>query len=270
MLAVAGLDFFLYHYTNSLRIDSLAFNSSYWARNLWRCCYFVGFSTGYFYLNTYIQQKNRAGELEKEKLISIIDQQKVQAKLAKVQNDFLKVRINPHFLFNTLTFLHASTRISMPKVADSILLLSEIMRYSLRNEVKDETLLTEEVEHVKNFIELHKIRSDSKLYLDIHTEGNFEDVSFVPLVLLTLTENIFKHGVLTDMQHPAEMYIALVDDHLMIRSRNLRNHVRPPGSYNLGLFTIQKLLEKRYANKYTLEFGTDNYNYFKISIEIKV
>jgi sensor histidine kinase YesM len=270
LVAVACLDSFLYNYTDSLRIDSLVFNASYWARNLWRCCYFVGFSTGYFYLSTYIQQKNRASELETEKLISIIDQQKTQAELIKVQNEFLRVRINPHFLFNTLTFLHGSTRNSMPRVAKTILLLSEIMRYSLKNEIKDENLLIEEVEHIKNFIELHKIRSECKLYFNIYSKGNFEEINFPPLILLTLTENIFKHGVLTDSQHPAEIYIAVLEEQLTIRTRNIRTHVPPPVSYNLGVKTIKKVLEQKYSENFIFEFGIDEGIYFTTLIEVNI
>lgn len=270
MFAVALLDFLLFKYTDSLKVDSLVFNSSYWARNLWRACYFIGFSTGYFYLLTYVKQKKRATDLEREKLNAIIKQQATQAELITTYNNFLRVQINPHFLFNTLSFLHSNTRVAAPKVAKCILLLSDIMRYSLTNEVEKEVLLSEEIEHIKSLVELHKIRSEGNIYIDFYIEGNFEDVTFAPLVLLTLTENVFKHGVLTDVSHPAEIHINLIEDQLTIVTRNLISPFRPIVSHNLGVSSIKKFLDQKYPSRYIFNSQVDKHNYYSTTIVVNI
>lgn len=118
-----------------------------------------------------------------------------QLKDATLQN--LRNQINPHFLFNALNSIKALTVSEPEKARMATTLLSEILRYSLDSEKKSFVLLSEEVEVVKDYLELEKIRFGDRLTFTIETEPATLNIQVPPIVLLTLAENAIKHGIST-------------------------------------------------------------------------
>lgn len=160
----------------------------------------------------------KAENLKKEKKLiasNIALQEKeetLRTQLLLSENNFLRAQINPHFLYNSLNLIYSHTRSVLPEVANAIMMLSQIMRYSItdfsaRGGMAD---LDSETEHLKNVITLNKFRYDNKIEFELICEGNFADKLIAPMILVTLVENIFKHGNLQD--HKATV-IARVDEH---------------------------------------------------------
>src|SRR5690606_15717437 len=119
----------------------------------WRGLYFIGFSTGYYFLINLLKERERTATLEKQQLHQIIAQQKMEKELTNAQNAYLRAQINPHFLFNTLNFIYNKTRKSAPVAADAILTLSAMMRYAVESsEEKGYIAIEEEIEQVHNLI----------------------------------------------------------------------------------------------------------------------
>lgn len=270
VLLVFSIDTLLMQYTDFLDIKDLKLEKTFWHRSVWRAIYFIGFSTGYYYLITYFKEKNRATELQKKNLKSVIEHQKTQNELVRAQNAFLKAQINPHFLFNTLSFIHSETQKIAPKVADSILSLSDMMRYALKNEnIDDQAILTDEIEQVQNLIKLHQLRSDKQLHIQLKLKGDLNDINIIPLILLTLAENMFKHGDLSDPVSPALIEICLCDDNLLIRTKNLINPDKHATSFNLGLENIKRRLELKYRHQFSFTHHTDENNHYHTQILIE-
>ena len=266
---VFSVDVLLIRYTNLLDTSKIEL-SEYWPRWVWRGGYFIVFSTGYYFLITYLKEKSRVSDLEKERLTSIIEQEKTQSELFRTQNAFLKAQINPHFLFNTLSFMHSQTQKIAPKVAETILSLSDMMRYALKNESLDEeAILTEEIEQVENLIKLHQLRSDKPLQIKIVLKGDLTEIQIIPLVLITLAENMFKHGNLHEPHSPALILIELQNEDLLIRTENLINPQKSATSFNLGLQNIKKRLEIKYQSQHSFTYYTDERNYFHTRIWIE-
>lgn len=106
----------------------------------------------------------------------------------------LQSQVNPHFFFNMLNNLYGLVEKDAKKAQALILKLSDMMRYSIYEGEKDIVNLEEEVEYLKNYIELHKMRYHKRI--DIKFNCQIQDNFKVkPLLFIILLENAFKHGV---------------------------------------------------------------------------
>ena len=109
---------------------------------------------------------------------------------------FLKSQINPHFLFNTLNSLYALSLKKSDKAPELILHLSEMMRYMLYDSNEKYVKLSTEVNYIKNYLELEKLRYDNKAVITFDFESEVEnDIDLPPLLLIPFVENAFKHGL---------------------------------------------------------------------------
>jgi sensor histidine kinase YesM len=145
---------------------------------------------------------------------------------------FLQAQINPHFLYNTLNFIYSEAILASDSVvADSIMTLSNIMRYTLTETGKDTLVsLYSEINHIKNYLRLQKMRFSNELYVDLTIRGeeNINHLEILPLVLISFVENIFKHGDIHDPQHPAKIRIIVGENDFFLSIYN-RKHNGPKG-----------------------------------------
>jgi two-component system LytT family sensor kinase len=238
---------------------------------VWRTIYFILFSSGYYYLMNYLKQRKIIQDAEKEKLLMIIENQNAQAELIKSQHAHLKAQINPHFLFNTLSFIYASARKTAPRAAEAIITLSEMMRYSIQdNGEKTFTDVMLEIEQVENLIKLHQIKSEHELNIIFEYDPELSEIQIIPLVLVTLVENIFKHGNLLDRARPALITINIAQQILFIETRNLIGGKASASSHNIGLDNIKKRLRMVYGDKAFLQTKRDKNNYFHVLLSVEL
>ncbi|MDD7914456.1 sensor histidine kinase [Polaribacter sp. MSW5] len=106
----------------------------------------------------------------------------------------LKNQVNPHFFFNTLNNLYGLVAVNPKKAQELILKLSDMMRYSIYEGEKEIVLLKDEVDYLKNYIELHKMRYHKEISIDFKDQID-ETFQVMPLLFIILLENAFKHGV---------------------------------------------------------------------------
>lgn len=265
---VYAVEFALSNYFHVRLSKPLAFDYLFFIRSTWRAIYFVGFATGYYYLMVAFRERRRAENAEKQHLLHIIEKQNLQHELIKSQNAFLKAQINPHFLFNTLNFVYNSVRKTSGQAAETVLSLSQMMRYALESgEDGDETSLLEEVEQVENLIYIHQIRHDNQLQVKMTYGSNLAGLKIIPLVLITLVENIFKHGDLTRHEHPAVIDISLEENRLTVRTANLRATGHPTG-HRIGLDNIVSRLRLAYKDRASFNAYADTMGYFHTILKI--
>ncbi|WP_410221304.1 sensor histidine kinase [Pedobacter sp.] len=108
--------------------------------------------------------------------------------------NFLKAQIHPHFLFNTLNNLYALTLDNSPSSPEVVLGLSQILRYMLYECKSDYVPLKRDVEIIKNYITLEKLRHGDRLDLNFKIDGEINHQQIAPLLMIPLIENAFKHG----------------------------------------------------------------------------
>ncbi|WP_316765955.1 sensor histidine kinase [Pedobacter frigiditerrae] len=240
------------------------------SRNLYRGLLFLCFSTGYYYLKTYLKERKRTADLEKEKLEKIIQQQKIEQELVIAKNAFLKAQINPHFLFNTLDFIYHSVNKHSETAGEAVIRLAQMMRFAIDSDEMEQTIyLTDEIEQVENLLYLYQIRKNSELNLHFAYSEEVKRLRLIPLVVLTLVENIFKHGDISNADDIAFVNLEIKNDLLIIQTVNLINHNTIKDSNNSGLNNTQKRLNYAYGDEIIFKHEVIN-KHFKVDIKIPI
>ncbi len=215
--------------------------------SLWIASQYLLFSYGYWFAKFRIQT-----EREKRRLIVSIaglEKERMQIEIA-----FLQAQINPHFLYNTFNFLYSEAFFVSPKLADAILSLSTLMRSLTETGQQSYLPLSKVLEPIKNYLKLQRYRFGDSLPFVLTIEGDeyMDHVYAPPLVFITLIENIFKHGDLSDPEQPVQVLFQLTEKTLTYRSENKKRAYIGHPSTGIGMTNIQKQLHLLYHDKFLL------------------
>jgi anti-sigma regulatory factor (Ser/Thr protein kinase) len=107
----------------------------------------------------------------------------------------LRSQLNPHFLFNALNSIHSLVLTKKETASDAVLLLSDLMRYTLNYEKRNLVPLADEIAVVEKYLQLEKIRFGKKLDAELHIADDTLDINIPPIIVQTLVENAIKHGL---------------------------------------------------------------------------
>ena len=245
----------------------LNFHQQFSLKALFRCLYFMGFATGYYFLQTYLEEKQRSDELERLSLNNLLQREVAEKELSLARNAFLKAQINPHFLFNTLDFIYQKVDIIDSEASIAVIKLAQMMRFALDTDLKDEFIeLGEEIMQVENLIDLNRIRKKNGVNISFNYTQEVLTTKAIPLILLTLGENIFKHGNLSSPDHPATIDLYVNDGLLYVETINLKNQYPPLNSHHSGLENIMKRIQHAYGEAVEFSHYTDERNYFRLKL----
>lgn len=125
---------------------------------------------------------------------SLIDVEKYKAESLQAQLQNLKNQINPHFLFNNLSVLSSLVYINQDKAVNFIQELSKVYRYLLDNKSYSMVTLGKELDFIKSYAYLLKIRFAEKFILDIDVAPEYKKMLLPPMALQMLVENAIKHN----------------------------------------------------------------------------
>lgn len=195
---------------------------------------------GLFSIKKSIRMEQRTRQLEKEVN---------EAKLTT-----LKYQVNPHFLYNTLSYMYAQARPVSDNLAKSILILSDMMRYSLNKTEENGLILIEkEISYIENFIEIHQLRFGNDFYVHFEIEGIISGKKIVPLLLITFIENAIKHGKINEEKYPITIKISIEKTFLTLFVENYKQYGKKDETSGIGLENTKKRLNLLYPNQHTLE-----------------
>ena len=125
----------------------------------------------------------------KDKLIEI-ENEKTEAELKNLKN-----QLNPHFLLNTLNNIYALISFNTNKAQEAVQELSKMLRYVLYEDLSDFVSLKKELEFLNNYIALMRIRQSQETEISVNLSSEDESLTISPLLLISLIENAFKHGI---------------------------------------------------------------------------
>ncbi len=107
----------------------------------------------------------------------------------------LKSQLNPHFMFNAMNSIRSLIEEDPESAKVALTKLSNILRYSLKMERAESVLLSEEIEAVKDYLDLEKMRFEERLKYSINFSSEAGRVEIPPMMIQTLVENGIKHGI---------------------------------------------------------------------------
>jgi LytS/YehU family sensor histidine kinase len=180
---------------------------------------------------------------------------------------FLKVQLNPHFLFNTLNNLYYLSNEKSDQTPKAILALSEMLDYVLHEGKSQLVSLSREVTQLRNYIELEKLRYGNRLVVELLTNGNLESVTIPPMMLITLVENSFKHGAMPTADNSWIKIAVSNSDVLRIEIRNSWKKIMM--GEGIGLANIKSQLEILFPQNHSLEIDSSRANEFGVVLIIK-
>ena len=203
--------------------------------------------------------RKRLAELEKQNL----EQQLL----------YLRYQINPHFFMNTLNNIHALVDIDPAKAQETIVELSNMMRFVLYEGNRQGVPLTKELEFLRTYVKLMQLRYTDKVRITLDLPEEIPDRTIPPLMLITFVENAFKHGI--SYQHDSFIDIKItigegpvptrtashlspLTSHLIFSCRNSKpptshpSPLTPPEQGGVGLANVRKRLNLLYEHNYQL------------------
>ncbi|MDQ0966868.1 two-component system LytT family sensor kinase [Flavobacterium sp. W4I14] len=228
----------------------------------WRGFYFMLFGTGYVALK--INSRRRINELAKAVEIA-----QLKEELMSTEKAFLRSQINPHFLFNTLSFINHATKYYPENARTAIALLSEIMDYALESNKEEFVLLSEEVEQIDNMIALNRLRFGDKLNLVFEKSPDCGTARIVPLIMLTLVENVFKHGNLLHETEVTSIKLVCTEKSIVFITSNPLDRSKGSQGEQTGLKNIQARLSNSYPKRHLFVSGAVNERFItELTIEL--
>lgn len=193
----------------------------------------------------------------------------------KQELEQLRYQINPHFFMNTLNNIHVLVDIDQEMAKRAIIELSGLMRHALYNSSESVTPLQNEIEFLRQYFSLMKLRFDNHLSLkyDLPDAPSFNIVT-PPLLFATFIENAFKHGI--SYQTPSFINISLGVDNdkkeIHFRCENSRNITTQKNTntekHGIGLSNVRKRLDLQYGNDYSLIINTEDPQRFIVELTL--
>ncbi|GAA4319798.1 hypothetical protein GCM10023149_18710 [Mucilaginibacter gynuensis] len=173
--------------------------------------------------------------------------------------NFLKSQINPHFLFNALNTLYGTAlQENAERTGEGIQKLGDMMRFMLQENMQDKILLSRDIDYLKNYILLQKLRTSTSEDVTIETQIDEEagELLIAPMLLIPFVENAFKHGI--SLQNPSHIKVTLqisgntvyFDVHNSIHIRNENDPEK--GQSGIGLENVKQRLALVYPQKHDL------------------
>ena len=215
----------------------------------------IKLSKGYFLL---LETRNQLMKMQKEK--------------SEAELNALRVQVNPHFLFNGLNSIYSLALKHCDKAPETILKLSEILRYIIYETRNDQVDLRKELEYMQHYIDIQRLRSGSNAKIEARISGNPDNRKIAPLLFLPLIENSFKHGIKGETGPVfVVMEWTIGEDFIMFAAENNKGGADDAGldhHHGIGLENLKQRLNLIYPGKHLFKI-TETEDRFKVELKIQ-
>ncbi len=211
------------------------------------------FSTSMYLLFMYLKNMKRIHDLEIEH--------------KKAELAILKTQLEPHFLFNTLNAFYTELIETQPATAKSIHKLSELLRYVTYEADKELMPLEKELKFIEDYIYFYKKRFENNLYVNFTIEGKIKNQKIPSLILIHFVENIFKHGIFNNKEHPACIHIKITDKNISIHTKNRISKGQTYSNKGIGRDNLKKRLSLIFKNNYDFKYEKKT-SYFEAYLKL--
>ncbi len=211
---------------------------------------FYSLLTSFYYLFIYYQEY-RERALEESQLKTLVTEAELKS---------LKFQINPHFIFNSLNSMSALTTIEPERAREMILKLAEFLRYTLANNEKQKNVLLEELNNIKLYLDIEKIRFEDKFEYVENVTPECYDIPVPSMILQPLFENAIKHSVYESLKKITLQLDGKIENGYLKLSlqNNYDSSIGSKKGTGIGLKNIASRLELLYNRSGLLEINKNS------------
>ena len=223
--------------------------------------YVITFVASFKLTIDWLRETGRVARLEKEQL--------------ETELRFLRAQISPHFFFNTLNNIYSLSLEKSDKTPDTIIKLSDLMRYVLYETKDKNQSLRKELIFIKNYLDLEKMRYTENLKLEFEVDGDPKGKKIAPMLLVQFIENAFKHGANKNIGKVRISIKVLIEKKFLyfeIRNTEPKNylHNKEKCAGGIGLLNVEKRLKLRYGeHEYKLDIHEELDEYI-VNLKLKL
>ena len=200
-------------------------------------------------------------------------QQQIEREKLETELNFLKQQFNPHFLFNSINSIFFLIHDNPNMASSSLARFSELLRHQLYECNDHEIPLGKEINYLKNYIELERLRQDPSLKVTLSVTDTYTDhLGIAPFILMTFVENAFKHVSSADNKSSwIAIDVELKDDQLTFVTRNSVCHDRISNAKfgGIGLQNVRRRLDLVYPGKSNLDIRQGS-NEFEVRLTMSL
>lgn len=197
------------------------------------------------------------------------ERNRAEAELKNLRN-----QLNPHFLLNTLNNIYALIAFNTDKAQQAVQELSKLLRYVLYDNQETYVPLCKEVDFIRNYIELMRIRLSANVEMTTEFDIRHDSqTAIVPLIFISLIENAFKHGISPTERSFIRIYLSEKDREVIceIRNSNHPKSTQDKSGSGVGLEQVSRRLEILYPGAYTWSKGvTEDGKMYESKLKIRV
>lgn len=218
--------------------------------------FYVAFSLALHLSKEWYFQRDRLRRMEVEKL--------------NTELEYLKAQINPHFLFNSLNTIFFQIDKTNTHARETLTKFSDMLRFQLYECNGYEIPLEKEINYLRNYVDLQRLRKDEKYQIEFSTSGDWSDFSVGPLLLMPLAENAFKHvSHYPQGDNKIHIDISCHAENLEMKVRNTKENRLPERKEagGIGLKNLKRRLELQYPDNHTLEI-TETKTEFEVKLKL--
>lgn len=202
----------------------------------------------------------------------VMRQNEKKQKVIEAELAWLKNQINPHFLFNTLNNISSLTQINADEAQNAVMQLSDLLRYAMYETNNPRVPITGEVDFMRNYIELMKLRCNEMTKVEAQFSISNTQTEIAPLLFISLIENAFKHGTNSNAPATIDIHLEQVNDTIIFTCDNTNNPkpTKDRSGSGIGMENTRRRLELMYHGNYTWEQAVtpENIYHTKISIHL--
>jgi two-component system LytT family sensor kinase len=177
--------------------------------------------------------------------------QQLRIEKQEAELNFLRSQTNPHFLFNTLNNIYSLAREKSDLAPESILRLSQLLRFMLYETGGDYIAVEQELKIINDYIALEKLRYDDSLLVNFNYTVDNMKQPLPPLLLIPLVENAFKHGVSETRGQPfIQIDLTIHEQQFIFVVKNSMENVQKEKMIkeNIGLSNLRSQLKLLYTD----------------------
>lgn len=198
--------------------------------------------------------------------LEVVQQEKSQAEL-----DFLNAQLNPHFLFNSLNSIYGQIDKHNESAKNMMITFSEMLRYQLYECNKDKIDISKEIDYLKDYVTMQRVRKDKSLVVDFHISEEVKNFFIAPLLFIAFVENAFKYVSSDKEENRIDILMQRRNDLLCFKCYNTKEEtiVKSLDVKGIGIDNAKRRLALHYGNRHRLNINDTN-SFYEVNLEIQL